>query len=1542
MVETQASGSSPEDSQKKPVLRMLQFPASSLAALAALLWSIAAPGPWPTGLAFAATSVAFLSAVRARGQKSLRHNLARAVFLILLIPPVGEGLRGWRVAEQDDESWRKAADAHLAEGAAEAQTLVERLELRARDRARDALADEGALSNLSGPLDIAGAPLEVALSIWQDDILLDWSGDVPGPDHPRAGDFPLIVDHGYRRFLSVSEQDDRGRTAFVDVELGITGDLFQRLGVGAEPGKDISAHTGLAVEILAEAPSADAVRGSLERVVAIPPEEPWIWLSLRSPTPRDERRLGLQRSAARLSRWIFLPFLAAGFLALRRWPRYHESQQGSGTLELAVLIFLPLARWGVETTGALELALQPLSGSATLLTEPAYFATTWGFGLLHNVLSFLVSSITLGILAVLLLPRWLRWMDQVGRWRTFTLFLLFLFSALLVPWCAQIQRTVAQNANAKLIGLDAPFFTLPFLTLHFAMLLSLLAPAGFVLLGWERWLRRGHRFNWLLVLSSWAACIVVGALGDRSVASTTWPAFLAPLGWVIAPLLHERAFARRVVAALLAVLWLAGLQSSGLNEVYGRLKQGVQSYEAQERMNPPQNWREFLLEDLLREVAADEASVDWISDPLAGRENAAFELWAASSLAPLRYASRVELVARDGTILSRFDFGLPYNPRRWKVHTAAPGAEGVAVGVERLHLETERGSFIVYRGTLRLDMLRPQSDAMFLSVELPHAAPDPEGIFDLSPNVPVPLGFVAERELEPRREFEQPALWGRLGAQTVEAASDRRLLGLDRQALPAAGQWGRATLDGGRYRLALFENRQGQGLVVAFLEPTLADRILDASRLAALYVSGGALVLLVLLAARVFRPRPRAIWPRILGDFGFQERLLGAIVLVVLLPVILSGVIQQKHGSQRLEQESLSAVEQRLSTAQDLLANHVDDIAAALMGGEYVQEVLRGGNTMAPRAVGPFESSQMMVFAQDGRLLLDESLRDFEPHEALAFLDLVDSGELLLESEIDAWYVGRLYPLHGLGADGNSRLYQVYVRRQLTDDDLAGIARAAGAELTLFDGPWAVVSSQDHLLRAGLLSPVLDNQANRVLLEGGQPRLVEASPAGQLMVATGFATLPGPGEKRRGVLSARLFTLATEAARQEQRAQLFYFGLSSLAFILAIGAGLLLSARIVGPLRMLAAAAQRVGRGELDLRLAEGASDEIGQLVQSFNQMTEELRRGQRSLKSRRQFLEAVLGNLSAGVLVLDEDFGRLEANASATRLLAGHDEEMIQQLRSHAPSQHLIASEMSLRTAEGPRTLRLVCERVQLEDESQGYLVLFDDVTELLASRRLTLYAEMARQVAHEVKNPLTPIQLAAQMVRQACQDRHPSLDQIVEDNVTQIENQVERLRGIASEFSLLGRTDPPEMDSIEVSALLDEVRGLYPSPDGRIVLNCTVDHDFTLRANREAILKVLTNLVENALQAMGGAGRVELRAEERGNRAILHLEDDGPGIPAEVQERLFEPYFSTKSTGTGLGLVICRTLMEKMGGSIRLENRGDGTGAAAILSLSLGGNDS
>lgn len=240
--------------------------------------------------------------------------------------------------------------------------------------------------------------------------------------------------------------------------------------------------------------------------------------------------------------------------------------------------------------------------------------------------------------------------------------------------------------------------------------------------------------------------------------------------------------------------------------------------------------------------------------------------------------------------------------------------------------------------------------------------------------------------------------------------------------------------------------------------------------------------------------------------------------------------------------------------------------------------------------------------------------------------------------------------------------------------------------------------------------------------------------------------------------------------------------------------------------------------------------------------------------------------------------------------------------------------------------------------------MLVFEDISEFLATKKLALNAELARQIAHEIKNPLTPIQLSVQLLGQAWQDRHPRLEQIVPDTVSRVLEQVDLLRRIASEFSLLGRPDELPLVPLHLPRLVERIadaygpagveggRGLRVEPAPEPGLPAVMGHE-------ESLLKILGNLAQNSLDAArpGEAARVEVGWELADGRVQLSWRDNGSGIPADVAGRLFEPYFSTKSRGTGLGLAICRSLAERMGGSLALANRDDGPGAVAHLALAV-----
>jgi signal transduction histidine kinase len=1205
---------------------------------------------------------------------------------------------------------------------------------------------------------------------------------------------------------------------------------------------------------------------------------------------------------------------------------------------VAVLLALMVSRISIEQFGLLDRLADARAGVLGLLLEPSVFYLPGRLGLAHPAAHLLLTALALVAIMELLLIAWIRLVAGGGVRRILTWTLLAAAGPAIVYLGSSMQRLVAEASLPVLVGVDSAFFTLPFLVLQLSMLALLLGPVVWCIAGWYAWSSGGRRATPGVVLAMAAGVAVIAPFAEP--AQLIAVALLPLLGRLLRRTLGSDHFAQRGLAALVIVLWIAGFQSAGLDSVYSSIKQEVAVQEAQKRLVPEESNLAFLVEDIVNGWAGDSQLLERIGDLENDRTNLAFELWARTFLPVQREGCRIELRAHDGGTISEFDISLPYEPTPTRVWRQNAPQDGEVWSVETIELNTEQGPFLVYRGRLDIARLLPESDVAQLVIDLPFAAAAGTAPLDRSPlSGPQLLGLeTGDSPLVPRRTFDRAVLIGHLDDREVVSATEPELIGLSRDALPQAGKWESLRVEGRFYRVGMV----GEGdreLLVALARPDIGERVLDFSRLAALHLVFLALSVVILLLVRGLRLVPGAVWPPSFGSAGFQERLLVAMFFVVLAPVLVLGLFQQRRAVDQVREDNLTEVAERLEIALQLLARNLDDHATALIDGEYVQEVMRSGELPERRDLGSFELSQIMVFTPEGGILLDETLRDLSDEEAAGFLELVRGGQLVLEADLGRWFLGRAYPVYG--EDLRTRF--VYVRRQLSDEDLGRVARMVSADLSLYDGPWAAVSSQAYLFKAGLRVPAL-SAAGRPVLTGSARRIFDARSSGRLVIAHGYASIDGPGEPSRGVLEARLLGYATEAAREQSRAALFFFGLSSLGLVLAMIVGFLLAGRITGPLRSLLVATERVGRGDLEATVQEAGADEIGTLVRSFNRMTEDLRESRADLASRQQFLQDMLDAMSAGVFVLDQDRTVLEANPAADRLLGERRPDFLDRISSSEWREKVRETEIALASPDGPRTLRAVISPTALPGDEAGWLVVFDDVTELLASRRLTLYAQMARQVAHEVKNPLTPIQLSAQMILQASGDEHPRLAEIVEDNVGQIESQVSRLRTIASEFSLLGREQLPDLEEIDLTGLLQEVRSLYPSLDGTFTVEVEADPPLAVHGSRNALLKVLTNLLENARQAMGEAGTVVMSGRVEGSRVVVEVQDEGPGIADEVEDRLFEPYFSTKSTGTGLGLVICRNLMEKMGGSIALTNRPEGAGAVARLSLPRSGfgNDS
>jgi two-component system nitrogen regulation sensor histidine kinase NtrY len=406
--------------------------------------------------------------------------------------------------------------------------------------------------------------------------------------------------------------------------------------------------------------------------------------------------------------------------------------------------------------------------------------------------------------------------------------------------------------------------------------------------------------------------------------------------------------------------------------------------------------------------------------------------------------------------------------------------------------------------------------------------------------------------------------------------------------------------------------------------------------------------------------------------------------------------------------------------------------------------------------------------------------------------------------------------------------------------------------------------------------------------------------------------------------------------------------LATVALLVLLGLVAAQLARTVSrPVRELAAATGRIGAGDYETRLVPRTHDEVAGLVVGFNAMASALLRQRADLEEQRDYMETLLRHDTTGVISLDPQGRIVTRNPAADGLLrsrgglpaAGSDLasalEASPALRPlaaalRAPAGH--PADVDLVLDGEPRRLRAV--RVELHKasgEDVGTLILLDDVTDLMRSNQLAAWAEMARVIAHEIKNPLTPIQLSSEHLRRLLADRQIGAEPAVVACLDTIAKQVRALYEIAGEFSTYAKLpvlDPQPTDPVAL------VSGVVAPYRLGAAAGLVVEEEYRtappIAADRRVLSRAIVNLVENAVQAMaeGGTLRVGVAHEPARDEVVLSVGDTGPGLAPEVRARLFEPYFSTKSGGTGLGLAIVRRAVEAHAGRIEVESdRGRGT---------------
>jgi nitrogen fixation/metabolism regulation signal transduction histidine kinase len=413
----------------------------------------------------------------------------------------------------------------------------------------------------------------------------------------------------------------------------------------------------------------------------------------------------------------------------------------------------------------------------------------------------------------------------------------------------------------------------------------------------------------------------------------------------------------------------------------------------------------------------------------------------------------------------------------------------------------------------------------------------------------------------------------------------------------------------------------------------------------------------------------------------------------------------------------------------------------------------------------------------------------------------------------------------------------------------------------------------------------------------------------------------------------------------------------------------LVSRRLVAPIQDLVAGTRAVAEGDFDTRLPTPSRDEIGFLVSSFNDMTQRLSSARREaslsealVEAERANLEVILARLSTGVVALESDLRIRTANQASGAILnvdlenrigeylpvVAEGQPLLQQFVDVARV-HLNADETEwreqivLRGEVGRRVLTCACTALPGDDDhAAGLVVVFDDITALLQAQRDAAWGEVARRLAHEIKNPLTPIQLSAERMRRKYLHTLPEEEAQVLDRATHtIVQQVEAMKEMVNAFSDYARAPDIDLNQISIDKLVHEVVDLYRAQESGITIALKTDSDLpAVEADVGRVRQMLHNLVRNAIEALETAtdGRIEVSvsASEVHDVKVVEIvvSDNGPGFQTSSVDEVFDPYVTTKPKGTGLGLAIVKKLVEEHAGTIEAENLEEG---GAVIRIQL-----
>jgi two-component system nitrogen regulation sensor histidine kinase NtrY len=414
---------------------------------------------------------------------------------------------------------------------------------------------------------------------------------------------------------------------------------------------------------------------------------------------------------------------------------------------------------------------------------------------------------------------------------------------------------------------------------------------------------------------------------------------------------------------------------------------------------------------------------------------------------------------------------------------------------------------------------------------------------------------------------------------------------------------------------------------------------------------------------------------------------------------------------------------------------------------------------------------------------------------------------------------------------------------------------------------------------------------------------------------------------------------------------LMYTVISLIVLLSAVWIGLNFANAMVAPIRRLIGAANLVSTGNLHVQVpVRRREGDLARLGETFNKMTQELRtqrddlvRARDVIDSRRRFTEAVLAGASAGVIGVDAE-GRVSILNRSAEKLVGHAEsevlerpaaEVVPELAplleaAHANTQRLVQGQVTISRGGKERNLSVRVTTEQAPESDHGYVITLDDITELVAAQRSSAWADIARRIAHEIKNPLTPIQLSAERLKRKYGKTITEDRAVFEQCTETIIRQVDDIKRMVDEFSRFARMPKPVIAEEDVADTVRQVVFLMQVAQPEIDFVAELAEDpMPARFDRRLISQGLTNIIKNATEAIAavpaaelGKGRIEVKAAREDDAIVIDVIDNGIGLPKENRSRLLEPYVTTREKGTGLGLAIVERILEEHGGRIELND--------------------